>query len=282
MPLRLVRTQVELRSAGMRVAGVYYHGHGTSTFLATNVTFRQSVCWPIFLRHGFAEEETVLRDVIIEMPTGCDASTLQSVKVDSVDFFVRSRGCSDTFTSADLRQVGVCSANALCVDSNVMAEQLTGLYCTCAHGTYPNPNLAPNAPYEAGGCLVPTLMDKLTFTSTSVQRSLQKPLHSFERMHLTLDLVGTDRAVMMWNISNAAELRTSAMWLRLPMVSAHVPTLPSGQAVNRVEIELELNAVGQRERAEAYAATLFFSIRSYAPHREPQTLVQEREVPVAR
>ena len=251
---------------------------GKSTFVAINVTFIQSLCWPIFLNANAATDDTVLGNVVIQMPEGCDAAALQSAKIDSsVHREVRSRGCSGTYTSADQLQVRVCSAYALCVESTSMAEQLTGLYCTCRAPAYPDANLA-HAPYDAAGCLIPTRMDTLTLTSTSVQRSLQKPLHLSERVNLTLELTGTDRAEMTWNLSNAAELRSSATWLRVPTVSSRVPALPSGQAIDRVEVELELDAAGQRERAEAYTATLLFSIRSYAPQREPQTLVQEREV----
>ena len=125
-------------------------------------------------------------------------------------------------------------------------------------------------------------MDTLTLTRKQVIVSLLKPLHPSERVNLTLDLKGTDKAEMTWNISNAVELRSSATWLHLPTVSSRVPALPSGQAIDRVEIELELNAVGQRERAEPYTTTLTFFIRSYAPQRVPQTLVQEQEVPAAR
>ena len=275
----MVFAQVERTSSGTGAAGVHF-ATGRSTFLATNVTFRQSLCWPILLRREAATDETVLRNVLIEMPEGCDVATLQSANIASVDREVRTLGCSDTYTSAARLQVGVCSPNTLCVESTFAAEQLTGLHCACRAPAYPNPDLVPTyAPYEeADGCLAPTQMDTLTLTRKQVIVSLQKPLHPSERVNLTLDLKGTDKAEMTWDVSNAVELRSSATWLHLPTVSSRVPALPSGQAIDRVEIELELNAVGQRERAEAYTATLVFSIRSYAERREPRILEQEQEV----
>ena len=273
-------------SSGKGAAGAHFE-RIESTFVATNVTFRQLVCWPIFLlgeESATDNSELVLRDVAIEMPEGCGAATLQSAEIASVYRRARSRGCSDTYTSADQLQISVCSANALCVESTSAAEQLTELYCTCpAPASYPNPDLAPTyAPYDAAGCLVPTRMERLFLGREQVVISLQKPLRPSVRVNLTLDLIGTDKAEMTWSVLNAIELQSMATWLRVPVVSSRVPALPSGQAVDRVEIELELDAIGQRERAEAYIATILFSIRSYAAKREPQTLVQEPEVPATR
>ena len=259
-------------------------------FVALNITIRQYVCAPVFLSSTNCPTqdcpfETVLREVVIEMPEGCDAAAIDSVELHVQARRVQSLGCFGTYTTDDDKRIGVCSVNALCIESTSGPEQLASVYCTCREPAYANPDLPPHyAPYEASGCLVPTRMEALTVTREQVIVSLQKPQHSSERVNLTLDLTGDpdrDTAEMTWTVSNAAELLHSASWLRVPTVSSRVPAIYTGQAAESVQIELEVDALGLRELAEAYTAILSFSIESYAARRVPQTLVQKREVPAA-
>ena len=198
----------------------------------------------------------MLRDVSIEMPMGCDAATLQSASISSLYQNVRSLGCSDTYTSAERLQVGVCHANALCVASTVAAEQLTALRCTCDAPAYPNPDLAPaHAPYEvAGGCLVPRRMEQLTLTSDSVQRSLRKPEHMIEHVNLTIYMTGDDGAATTFNVTNAPSLPP---WIQLARITEAIPA-----SANTVQVPVILKAAGLGESVQAYAVDLSITVAS--------------------
>ena len=195
----------------------------------------------------------MLRNVVIQMPESCDTAALQSANFDSVHRVVHSLGCSDTYTSTDRLQVGVCSAGALCVESTSTAERLVGLYCTCRAPAYPNPDLAPTyAPYEVGGCQVPRRMEQLTLTSTSVQRSLRKPEHLIERVNLTISMTGDDGAATAFNVTNAPSLPP---WLKLAYSGAAIPA-----DAETVEVPVILNATGLSERT--YEAELSITVAS--------------------
>ena len=262
-------------SSGTGAAGVHF-ARGHSTCLATNATFRLSVCWPIFLvRQATATEETVLRDVVIEMPEGCDAATLQSAGINSAHQNVRSRGCSDTYTSSDRLQVGVCHANALCVESTFSAEQLTGLYCTCRGPAYPNPSLAPSyAPYEAkDGCLIPRRLDKALYESSGIQRSLQKPHSTTVSLNLSLRMTGDDGVVTTWRVVNADVLKT---FIQLPSSSGNISA-----ETDVIQIPLVLTASGRRERAQVYEDSLIVVVSSPAIQRVAEVCASHLSVGMA-
>ena len=259
-------------------AAVAHYGLGETIFLATNATLRPSLCRPLFLLSEIATDETILRDVVIEMPEGCDAASLQSADGISSSYEdVRSRRCSDTYTSSERVQVGVCSAHTRCVESSVAAEQLTGLYCACLDYAYPNPDLAAAyAPYESdNGCLVPRRLNKIERSSSpKVEVLIRKHVTPYEHAELTLDLVGTDGAQITWNITNAATLPT---WIHVPNSSAEIPAPLAGQTFDSDHIPITLNAIGRRDQ-QTYAQLLKFEVTSYLPRRDPPEYVEYGEV----
>ena len=250
-------TTVE-RTSAPQVASLALFESGVATLIMTNVTILQMGCLPLFVRFGSAQPQLALREVAVQTAEGCDPATFGTAVSDPYED-VQNLRCSDTFTTADRQQAGICAAKATCLDVPIASgASLTAARCWCTDPAYPNPELPVEyAAYDAfGGCLVPRRAQELVYTSTSVQASLQKPEDASLSLNVTLRLTGTDRAAIVWRVTNVDDLPS---WIQLPRTAQSI-----ADDAQVVQIPIVLLASGQRERAQVYRDSLIIAVSSYA------------------
>ena len=101
---------------------------------------------------------------------------------------------------------------------------------------------------------MPRRLKQLFYTSSSIERSLQKPQMMRVSLNLTLQMTGDDGAATTWLVSNADTLKT---FIELPRRSGDI----SAEA-DTVHMPLVLTASGRRERAQVYEDILILVVSS--------------------
>ena len=225
-------------------------------------------CSPLFLAGPSANPELVLQNVALEMDDRCDAASIGSTSVDGFQS-VNASGCSSTFTNSDGERSRVCSEFTDCVEAPLVpGAYVQNVICECADAIvtsdapYPNDEAyGVHAPYYyPDGCLVPRRLKQIIRTSREVSVPVAKPSVVRQDLNLTLEIQGTDEAIVTWQIRNSESLAASASWLKLQEGLQNV----SG-AEDVAYIPLSLEATGLPEQAQPYHAELDIDVGSPRP-----------------